>query len=234
MSAVWEYRAAHETAYARRARLIVELIDPVTLVPVHEGLRVDVSGLLAKPVVSSGGRFVWFHEKDGNPTALRVEAGRLPYLLRGDIAVPPLPPPPPPPARPVTHIFMRVELGPSTAYPFVAGVTVLRGNLVRNLADDPRIPIADAAVKLRWIDDNAPGEQWVDALTTSFTSDKGDFAAMLRLAPEQIARADLQHRMRVRIAATRAGNKRFSPELQIPFHTITDVQASFAWDDLQP
>lgn len=234
MSAVWEYRATHETAYAREARLIVELIDPVTLFPVHDGLKVEVDGLRAKPVVSSGGRMVWFHEKDGNPTALRVDAGGLPYLLRGDVAVPPLPLPPPPPARPVTYTFMRLELGPSTAYPFVPGITALRANLVRNLADDPLIPIADAAVKLRWIDDNAPGEQWVDALTTSFTGAKGDFAAIVRLAPEQIARADAQNRMRVRVCATRAGTTRFSPELHIPFSKLTDMPTRIAWDDLQP
>ncbi|MFL9977633.1 hypothetical protein [Paraburkholderia graminis] len=233
MSAVWGFSVAPATAYARRARLIVELIDPVTLGLVHEGLKVEVAGLQSKPAISSSGRFVWFHERDGNPTALRVEAGGLPYLLRGDVAVPPLPPPAPP-ARPVTHTFMRVELGPSTAYPFDAGITVLRGNLVRNAADEPPIAISDAAVRLRWIDDDAPGEQWMDAPTTSFASDKGDFAVMLRLAPGQIARADVQHLMRVRVAVTRAGSTRLSPEMQIPFHAITDVQASFAWDDLQP
>jgi hypothetical protein len=234
MSAVWTYRAAPATAYARQARLIVELVDPITLLPVHDGLKVKVTGLQSPPAISSSGRFVWFHEKDGNPTALRVDAQGLPYLLRGEVAVPPLPPPPAPPARPVTHTFLRVELGPSIAYPFDAGVTVLRGHLVRNAADDPPIEISDAALRLRWIDDNAAGEQWVDAPTTSFASDKGDFAAMLRLAPEQIARADAQKRMRVRVAVTRAGNTRLSPELQIPFHTITDVQASFVWDDLEP
>jgi hypothetical protein len=234
MSIVWEYRALHEAAYSRRARLIVELIDPVTLDPVHDGLRLEVEGLQAKAQVSSGGRFVWFHEKGGDPKILHVDTGRLPYLLPDEIAIPPLPPPPAPPALPVTHTFLRVALAPSTAYPFVAGITALRGNLIENLADDPLVPVAGAGVKLRWIDDNAPGEQWVDAPTTSVTSNKGDFAAMVRLAPNQIARADAGHRMRVRVAATRAGNTRLSPELQIPFHRATDVQPGFAWDDLQP
>ena len=100
MSIVWEYRALHEAAYSRRARLIVELIDPVTLEVVHDGLQLKVEGLLAKPEVSSGGRYVWFNEKDGNPTALYVNTGRLPYLLPDEIAIPPLPPPPAPPALP--------------------------------------------------------------------------------------------------------------------------------------
>jgi hypothetical protein len=200
---------------------------------VHAGLRLEVEHLTTPPVVSTSGRFVWFESK-ARFEKLKIDPGTLPYLPPEELAIPPLPPPPPPPGKPISYTLIRLELGPSTAYPFAPGITGLRGNLVENLADNPLRPVAGAEVRLRWIDDNAPGETWVDAPTISRTDSRGDFAAIVRLASNQIARPDAQQRMRVRVAATRAGNTRFSPELQIPFDRIADVQQSFAWDDLQP
>jgi hypothetical protein len=233
MNARFENAGPLVRAYQRLPRLIVEAFDPVTLAPVYDGLRLEVELLGIRPVVSSGGRFVWFEQK-GNFDKLLIDAGALPYLPPAKLSIPPLPPPPPPPAKPVTYTLIRLELAPSTAYPFVTGTAGVRGNIVRNLADDPRVPLDDVQIRLRWIDDNAPGETWVDAPTLSRTNAKGDFAAILRLATLQIARTDAQQRLRVRVAATRAGNTRFSPELQIRPDQITDVQQSFAWDDLQP
>ena len=232
MNARLVYTMLPERAYARRPRLIVEAFDPVTLAPVYDGLRLEVEGLDVRPIVSTGGRFVWFESK-AKFEKLKIDAGTLPYLPPKDLAIPPLPPPPPPPGKPISYTLIQLELAPSTAYPFAPGITGLRGNLVENLADDPLRPVADAEVRLRWIDDNAPGETWVDAPTLSRTDSRGDFAAIVRLATNQIARADAQKRMRVRVAATRAGNTRFT-ELQVPFDRIADVQQSLAWDDLQP
>jgi hypothetical protein len=233
MNTRFQYTGPLTRAYLRHPRLIVEAFDPVTLVPVYDGLRLEVELLGTLPVVSSGGRFVWFEQK-GNFDKLLIDPGALPYLPPAEISIPPLPPPPPPPAKPVTHTLIRLELAPSTAYPFAAGTTGMRGTIVRNLADTPLLPLDDVQVRLRWIDDNAPGETWVDAPTLSRTNFKGDFAAILRLAPLQIPRTDAQQRLRVRVAATRAGNTRFSPELQIRPDQVTDVQQSFAWDDLLP
>lgn len=233
MSAGFAFRAPPETAYTRKARLIVEVRDPVTLEPVWDGLTLRASGLVAEPIVSSGGRFVWFEEQGATPLELSIDPGRLPYLPQ-TAAVPALPPPPPPPAKPQTWNVMLLELAPTTAYPFSAGITGLRGTIIRNMADDPRVGLAGVDVRLQWIDDNAAGTQWMDAPNVTRTSANGDFAAIARLAPNQIARADAQHRMRVRVAATRAGNTRFSLERQIPFGQVSDAQQSFAWDDLQP
>jgi hypothetical protein len=233
MNARLVYSKPPERAYLRRPRLIVEAFDAVTLSPVYDGLRLRVEHLDTQPVVSTGGRFVWF-ESAAKFEKLLIDAGRLPYLPPAEIFIPPLPAPPPPPAQPVTYTLIRLELAPSTAYRFAPGITGLRGTLVENLADDPLVPVQDAQVRLQWIDDVAPGETWVDAPTISQTNSKGDFAAIVRLATNQIARADAQQRMRVRVAATRAGNTLLSTELQIPFDRIADVQQSFAWDDLQP
>jgi hypothetical protein len=221
-----------ERAYLRRPRLIVEAFDPVTLMPVHDGLRLRVEHLDTPPVVSTSGRFVWF-ESTARFEKLLIDAGTLPYLPPGTIDIPPLPAPPPP-AKPVRHTLIRLELGPSTTYPFSPGITGLRGTLLEDLADDPPVPVRDAQIHLQWIDDPLPGDTWVDAPTISQTNSRGDFVAIARLATNQIARADAQQRMRVRVAATRAGNTLLSTELQIPFDRIADVQQSFAWDDLQP
>ncbi len=234
MTIEWKYRAALENAYSRKARLVVETFDPVTLEPVWDGVRLSVENLDAKPRVSSGGRFVWFEERGRSFDKLKIDLGRLPYTAPEEVAIPPLPAPPPPPLEPVTHVFMRLELGLSPAYLFDAGITGLRARLIRNVADQPPQSLVGAEVRLRWIDDNAPGETWRDAPTISHTTQKGDFAAVVRLASNQIARADAAHRMRVRVAVTHAGNTRFSQELQIPFDKVTDAQQSLAWDDLLP
>jgi hypothetical protein len=234
MNARFVHRALHEQAYTRRARLILEVRDPVTFEPVWDGIEIKVKGLEAEPIVSSGGRFVWFEEKGATPLELTIDPGTLPYALPRTVPVPPLPAPPPPPGTPTTWNDLTVELAPSTAYPFSVGVTVLRGTIVLSLADDPPV-FPDRDVRLQWIDDNQPGIVWMNAPTVSRTSAKGDFAAMVRLAPNQIARADAQHRMRVRVAASiHNGVTQFSPELQIPFGHVTDAQQRFAWDALLP
>jgi hypothetical protein len=231
MNAVFQYRGPLELAYTRRARLIVEALDPVTLELVADGLSMSVDGLDARPVISSGGRHVWFEETGRTPRTLSIDPGSLPYLPM-QLAVPALPPPPPPPARPQTWNVLRVELAPSTAYPFAPGISGFRGSFIDDATDDPAVPLADTAVRLQWIDDNQAGEVWVDAPNLSRTSANGDFVALVRLALNQIARADAQGRMRVRVAATHAGTTRLTPEFPIPFNRITDAQHSFAWASL--
>ena len=231
MKAVFQYRGPLELAYTRRARLIVEALDPVTLELIGDGLTMSVEGLDASPVITSGGRHVWFQEPGRTPLTLTIDPRGLPYLPV-ELAVPPLPPPPPPPAKPQTWNVMRVELAPSTAYAFAPGITGFRGSFIVNTTDDPPAPLSDTDVLLQWIDDNQAGEVWVDAPNLSHTSANGDFVALVRLGPSQIARADAQHRMRVRVAATHAGTTRLTPELPIPFNRITDAQQSFAWEAL--
>lgn len=224
---------AFEVAYTRRARLIVEALDPVTLDLVGQGLRIRVDGLDAEPVLSTGRRYVWFEECGRTPKTLRIDPGALPYLPV-ERAIDPLPAPPPPPAKPQTWTLMRIELAPSTAYPFAPGITAYRGSFIVNATDDPPVGLADAEVHLQWIDDSQAGEVWVDATNRSRTSAKGDFVALVRQGPSQIARADAQHRMRVRVVVTPAGTTttRVTPELQIPFNRLTDAAGSFVWSAL--
>ena len=229
MNAVFTYRAPLELAYTRKARLIVEMRDPVTLAPVWDGLKVRVTGLTADPIVSSSGRFVWFEEKGATPLELSIDPGRLPYLPM-TVAVPPLPPPPPAPGKPQTWTDLRLELAPNTAYPFAGGITARRGSIVRVKAEEPPRYLPGVDVRLQWIDDNAPGVVWRNSPNVARTSARGDFVAMVRLAPNQIARADAQQRIRVRVAATFEGITKISPERPIPFGLVSDEAGSFAWD----
>lgn len=222
---------AFEVAYERRVRLVVEALDPVTLDLVGHGLRIRVDGLDAGPVLSTSGRHIWFEERGRTPKTLRIDPGALPYLPV-ERAVDPLPAPPPPPAKPQTWTLMRIELAPSTAYPFASGITAYRGSFIVNATDDPAVGLADAEVHLQWIDDSQAGEVWVDAPNRSRTSAEGDFVALVRLGPSQIARADAQNRIRVRVTATHAGSTRVTPELQIPFSRLTDARRSFVWSAL--
>jgi hypothetical protein len=227
MSARFTYFATPERAWQRKVRLAVETIDAVTLEPVWEGVTVTAEGMKAEPVISAGGRFVWFDEKGANPTAVNIDPGRLPYLARREIP----PAPPLPPAAQVS--LLRVELAPTPAYLFAPGTSGVRGTLIDKRLDDPAVPLSDVPVNLQWIDDDRVGTNWVDVPIRSITNEHGDFVAILRLTPDRNARMDAQQRLRVRVAATRSGSTQFSPELPIRPGYVADVQPSFAWDEFQ-
>src|SRR5262249_7657160 len=129
---------------------------------------------------------------------------------------------------------VALALAPTAAYPFTTGTTGVRGTLIRDHLEDPAVPIALAApaesLRLQWMDDALPPPAWTDSDIVSSTDAAGDFAAIVQLGASQIARTDAQGRMRVRVAATRSGTTRFSPELQIKPGYVTDVAQKFAWD----
>jgi hypothetical protein len=127
-----------------------------------------------------------------------------------------------------------MALAPTPAYPFDAGASGVRGTLVRQANEWPPAPFPQDTVWLQWMDDNAPPPGWTDSTIPSRTDAKGDFAVIVRLATNQIARTDAMERMRVRVAATHAGSTRFSPELQIRPGYVADVQQSFAWNLFTP
>jgi len=216
--------ALPETAWRRYVRLVVEAVDSVDGQLIRDGIEVRVAGLAAKPILSFSGRFVWLTEQGSLPTEVTIDPKALPYLP-ATVAAPP--PPGPPPAR--QYDVVRIELAPSPAYRFDAGTTGLRSTLVRAAAEWPAVPLVLDAVWLEWQDDNQPPPAWTDAPIRSRTDAAGDFAVIVRLGPQQVARTDSQGRMHVRIAATHAGVTKFSPEQPIRPGRVTDVQ-SFAWD----
>lgn len=230
MSRPFEVRPPLETAYRRGVQFAVELLDAVTLARVSEGVKLVAYGLRGQPVVNAGGLFVWLKEDLAALERITIDPGRLPYesaeLRRGDLQDPP---------RPTT-----VELQPRVDYPFAAGVTGLRGTLIEEQTAPPRRPVRDAAVHLRWLDED--GVTWRDAPTISHTNTNGDFVAILRLPPAAAPRIDASGTLTVRLRASREGVERGSADLKLPQGRVADPSTFapgpdalvFAWDELQP
>ncbi len=225
-----------EQAYHRRGLFAIELLDPVTLFRVSQGVKVKAEGLGGKPIVNAGGLFVWLREDVGRLRNLSIDPGVLPYApvqLRPDqLRLPPQ-------LRPMTTI----ELSPRMNYPFAAGITGFRGMLVEERVPSAgaRTPIPDAEVRLRWLDED--GVTWREAPTISRTDGKGSFAAVLRLAPRDVPLLDVDGAFTVRARVWRDElQQRDSAELKLPQGRIADPLTFaqgrealiLAWDELQP
>jgi hypothetical protein len=216
-----------EQSLVRRGLFALELLDPVTLSRVSQGVTVKAEGLRGKPTVNVGGLFVWLQEDLTPLRRVSIDPGTLPYdqaeLTPGQMRLPPLTPP-----------ITTVELSPRVSYPFTAGITGFRGTLIEER--DRPVPIAEATVRLRWLDDD--GTTWRDAPSTSRTDVNGDFAALLRFSAQDVPQVSAGGFLTVRLQATRGGAVRESAALPLLQGRVTDPTTSnpltFAWDELQP
>jgi hypothetical protein len=206
-----------EVAFARRVLFAAEIVDAVTLEPVTKDIKVSATGLRNKPVINASGFFVWLEEGAAQPLGVIVDASATQYLSATAAA-------PVPPKRSV-----RIELAPRYGYPFQAGVSAMRGTLRERRFGGPS-PVEDAEVWLQWSDDIG----WVDAPTRSTTAANGDFAALLRLAPDQDPNPNPSGGWNVRLKVRRDNITRTSAD--IPFHQgrINSMNVPFAWDELTP
>lgn len=228
MSRPFEVKLPLENAYQRQSLFAIELLDGVTLERVTQGVKVTADGLQNKPVVNSGGVFVWLQEDITPLQKVTIDPGTLPYekIERepADLTLPPDP-------RPLTTI----ELPPRVDYVFAAGVTGLRGTLIEAKVVPP-VPVENAVVSLRWLDDD--GVTWRDAPTISHTNSKGDFVSFLRFAPSEIPIIDNNNSVTVRLRVRRNGNERSSTDFKLLQGRVTDPSTldplTFAWDELQP
>ncbi|MET1161558.1 MAG: hypothetical protein ABWY48_03380 [Pseudoxanthomonas sp.] len=211
-----------ETSLTREVRLAVEVLDPVTCERIRDGLTVQARGLLGKPIVNAGGMFVWTREPGREPLEVFVDPGYLPFAARTQ----------PAPAAPGN--FLSITLSPTSAYAFSSGIPGIRGRLVERRLDDPAQPVPGATVWLQWIDDSTGTETWIDAPVRATTDGNGEFAAIVRLASSQAPLADAQGYLRVRVAATRGGATRRSPERSLPPGRVADMRVAFAWDEFLP
>jgi hypothetical protein len=224
-----------EQAGQRNALFAVEVIDAVTLERLSGGLKVEAEGLHGKPIVNAGGLFVWLEEDLAALRRVTVDPQRLPYevgeLLPADLERPPR-----------TNV---VQLRPRADYPFTGGTSGLRGALIetRPTSPGPSAPVAGAAVRLRWLDED--GVTWRDAPTAATTGVAGDFLAVLRFAPGQEPRVDTARALSVRLLATRGGVTRTTAALSLPLGRVADPSTFphppadpnpliFAWDELAP
>lgn len=209
---------AFEVAYVRNVLLAVEVVDAVTLEPVRNGIVVSGQGLETRPIVNSSGFFVWLEAGNRRPAQIVVEPVDSRYL-RATAPVPALP------AR-----SLRIELAPNAGYPFDAGTTVVRGTLIQRRTG-PRVPALGAEVWVRWIDDTASGTTWVDSPVRSQVDASGDFAAVLRLAPNQTPRPPDSNNLRARLGARLGGLSRTSDEFALLQGRVLERSDPFVWNE---
>jgi len=226
-----QFQAPPESAYTRNVMFAIELLDAVTLERVSQGVEVVADGLQGKPIVNGSGLFVWLQEDLAPLQKITIESGPLPYesvtLTPAQLQIP----------------LTSVELPPRVDYAFAAGVTGIRGVLIEERLPSPQrpVPVRDAEVHLRWLDENSV---WQDAPVSYTDSPGGDFAAVLRFAPADVPLLDNDGAVTVRLHARRGANERESADLKLPQGRITDPSAFaqnpppnpliFAWDELQP
>jgi hypothetical protein len=209
--------------HLRRDMLIaVELIDPVTRLPVFRGVQLDAAGMAHAPLIGWSGRFVWLAEGERWPQHFAFNPGTAPYEAETFAA----PPPPVPPAQlPADQRLQRFTLHPTVAYPFGDDLTVVRGQL-RETADPGAAPIPRARVWLRWTDQTGLPKQ-VDAQHASRTDSQGSFAAFLRLPAG--ARPALNKGLVVaHIMAERGGQTRMTAQ-DVPDGRLLDLRSALAW-----
>lgn len=219
-----------ENAYVRKALFGIELLDAVTLERVSAGMTVVAEGLHGKPFVNGSGIFVWLDEDLTPLRKVTVDPGLLPYE-RVEIA----------PAQVQRRRLTTVELTPRVNYPFAAGITGLHGVLIEKnvLPPERPVPVGDAEVHLRWLDDLGV---WHDAPTIFRTNAKGDFVAIVRLAPPDVPPLDAASPLTVRLFARRGADERESDiDLELPRGRVADPSTFpqgpnsliFAWEAMK-
>lgn len=224
MSRPFEIYLPLEQAHLRNVLFAIEVLDAVTLARLSQGMKVVAEGLQGKPIVNASGLFVWLKE---NITPLRkvtIDPDMLPHesaeLTAAQLQLPPQ--------------MTTIQLPPRLDYPFAPGITGLRGTLIeeRGIPPDRPVPVADAEVRLRWLDDD--GITWHNAPTASHANRNGDFAAIVRLVPADVPRLDANGALTVRLHARRAGqNERRTANFPLLQGRVADA-LTFAWDELQP
>ena len=227
MTGTWNLQMPLELAYRRSVLFALELLDAVTLERVSRGIRVEAEGLRGKPVLNTGGFFVWLDEDFDQLQRITIQPGLRPYEPRELTAAE------------VTRPLTKVELAPRPSYPFPAGVTGLRGTLVESQAPPPDHPepVTDAKLRLQWRDED---DHWHDAPgITSTDIRSGDFVSTLRPAPNEQPGIDAGGFITVRLQVSREGfNDRRSDDLKLLPGRIKGPPNSesliFAWDDLLP
>jgi hypothetical protein len=230
MTRPFEVHLPLEELHLRKVRFAVELVDSVTFERVSGGVNVVAEGIAGRPVINSSGLFVWLESQTGDLQRLIIDPRMLPYepvtLAQSDVKIP----------------LTTVELAPNASYSFGVGTTGLRGMLIerRVIPPDRATPVPGAEMRLSWLDSDGV---WQRASTISHTNHNGDFASILRLAPDQVPLIDEQDKVTVRLTVTRdQGIPRTSEDVKLLQGHIADHSTfdggrealTFIWDELQP
>jgi hypothetical protein len=218
MARPFDVRLPLERAWLREAMLAVELLDPVSLERVSQGVKVTAAGLAGIPIVNVGGLFVWLKQSMAHFDKLVIEPGTRPFE-RMEIA-----------AAQVARPLHTVELRPLVSYPFTPGLSAIRGALYETrppLGQLPQ-PVPGAAIRLAWLHEDKL--TWISAPATAMTDAQGSFAAILRLAPKDVPALDAAGKMSVRLFAKRAAGGEKHQQFQLAHGRVVD--ATYAWDEL--
>jgi hypothetical protein len=222
MNRPFEVYESKDKIALRRVLFAIELLDAVTLERVSQGVDVKAHGLQGKPIVNTGGLFVWLNEDITKLERISIDPRTLPYeevkLESAQLQLP----------------LTSIELPPRLDYPFTVGITGLRGRLVEDRYRSE--PLLDAEVRLRWLDQDG---NWHDAPTRSHTTAKGgDFVAILRFAPSDDPQIDATGNLTLRVRVKHGEDERGSADLPIRQGRVASPsvlnQFVFAWDELEP
>jgi hypothetical protein len=216
MARSFDVRLPLERAWTRDAMFALELLDAVTLERVVGGVKVEAIGLDGAPILNHGGLYVWLRESMAGLQKIVVDPLARPFE------------PAEIPAAQVRLPLHTLELRPLANYPFAPGITAIRGSLYEArvpLGQIP-VPLAGATIRLEWLDD---GNVFQPGTADALTSDAGDFVSILRFAPAEEPKVDLE-KLSIRLFARRAGGIELSQDLKLLQGRVTDE--TFAWDEL--
>ena len=206
-------------AYTRRAMMAIEVLDAVSLERLSSGVTVTAVGLRGKPIVNHGGLFVWLEEDLAAFDKLVIDPGELPHFATEL------------PAAAIGPSPHTVRLYPRMSYPFTAGMSAVRGFLVEsdppNAPPPPWQPIAEAVIRLEWLD--ADGVTWHSTAESYVTDAAGQFAAFVRLAPDDQPLVDANGDLTLRFLAKRGATTK-QLDLNCPQGRVADE--TLAWDQM--
>jgi hypothetical protein len=89
--------------------------------------------------------------------------------------------------------------------------------------------VTDATVWLQWLDDD--GITWRDSPVRNGVDERGGFAAVLRLRPNDLPKLDAYGVAATRLAGARAGAQLVSNTFPLPLGRVADALPIFAWDE---
>ena len=211
-----------ERVWTRKATLAIEVLDAVTLQRMSQGITVEARGLRTAPVLNHGGLFVWRGGDLAGFAGVVVDPGMLPFA-RTDLA-----------QADVTLPLHTVALLPLANYAFAPGTTAIRGSLIETvpLPGVAPTPIANAAIRLEWLDDD--GTTWHQPPQRFTTDARGEFAAFVPFVPADLPQLGASGNLTLKLIANRAPPGQPANEKSIQFAhpqgRVTD--AIHAWDQL--
>jgi hypothetical protein len=212
----------------RRVMFAMDFRDPVTRLPVVEGLKVSAEGL-GPPLRAPSGRFVWFDrdppaERDVRVTALSTDGRFLDFeeVITAPAHVPDIP---------AFDLSMARTLRPTGLYEPPEGMTGIAGWLVE---DQGRIAVTDAEVSIAF---RHAGNQLFVSDYKAVTDKSGGFVAVANdlgdIVPDPAPSGSEANILGWLVVARPAQPARFTVMLPLRAGRVARIAAPLQWKDLQ-